>query len=205
MAVTRFNSLVCLAFLLLPFACTEKNKPVGFPGKPLAAGDIVFRRGVGLASRAVLTVDKKGGGYSHVGIVVKDRGMWKVVHAVPGEPVNPGEPDRVKMETIETFFAAGKAVSGAVMRVNTSPDVHSKAARLALRLYYEQVLFDHRYDKEDTTEMYCTELVEFAYIRAGLDLVEKKCSEIDFPGFSGFYLLPSDIQNSKYLQLIDSF
>lgn len=205
MAATRLIILVCLGILFLFFGCTQKRKQFLFPEKPLSEGDLVFRRGTGLASRAVLTVDQKGGGYSHVGIVVKDSGNWKVVHAVPGEADKPGEPDRVKMEPIGLFFACDRAVSGAVMRVGASPAILSRAARRAVGLYREGVLFDHHYDKEDTTAMYCTELIEFVYSHAGLDLTEKKCSRTGFPGFSGVYILPSDIQSSKYLKLVESF
>ena len=51
----------------------------------LRAGDVVFRRGGGLTSRAVLMADAQGQ-YSHIGIVVDSAGQKMIVHAVPGEP-----------------------------------------------------------------------------------------------------------------------
>ena len=61
-------------------------------------GDIVFRRGVGLSSEAVLYVDS--GQYSHVGIVANYQGKKMIIHAVPGEKEFEGDIDRIKMATI---------------------------------------------------------------------------------------------------------
>ena len=200
--MSQFFKAVCL--LLLITGCENVRNPVFLPNKPLSEGDIVFRRGTGLASRAVLTIDKKGA-YSHVGIVVKDEGVWKVIHAVPGETDLPDEPERVKMELTEVFFAPDKAVSGAVMRVDADSSVRVKAAKLAINLYRLKVPFDHSYNKDDTTKMYCSELLAYVYSRSGIDLVEGKYSEIHMLEFSGIYILPSDIQHSRHLYLVESF
>lgn len=84
-------------------------------------GDIVFRRGTGITSRAVLVADK-GGAYSHTGIVVSVPSgtggtEWRVVHIVPGEYDAEGVKDRIKAEELSLFFAPDRAVEGAVMRV----------------------------------------------------------------------------------------
>ena len=63
------------------------------------AGDIVFRRGGGFTSHAVVTLDARGY-YSHVGMVVDTAGRMMVVHAVPGEPDYEGDPDRVKLDSL---------------------------------------------------------------------------------------------------------
>lgn len=194
----------CLGLLLLLGACKENRACKAFPSKPLCQGDIVFRRGTGLASRAVLTVDAEGA-YSHVGVVVNDRGAWKVIHAVPGESGSVDELDKLKMEDVDAFFAADRAVAGAVMRTDADSLTKVAAVQRAIRMYRDGVLFDHNYDKEDTTEMYCSELVEFIYARSGLDLTGGRASCLNMPGFSGLYLLPGDIQRSVHLRLVESF
>ena len=73
----------------------------------LREGDVVFRRGTGLISRAVLAADEDGQ-FSHIGIVVRNGNHWMVVHAVPGEPEFKGDSDRVKMEPIASFFCSEK-------------------------------------------------------------------------------------------------
>lgn len=82
----------------------------------LREGDVVFRRGGGLVSRAVLAADR-GGVYSHVGVVARVAGALMVVHVVPGEPDSLGVQDVMKIETPLEFFAPRKAGRGAVMRL----------------------------------------------------------------------------------------
>lgn len=175
-----------------------------FPDSLLHEGDIVFRRGTGLVSRAVLTADRKGI-YSHIGIIVKDKKVWKVVHAVPGEPDFEKDPDRIKMETTEVFFSKQKAICGAVMRVKDEPLKSIKAAKRAIHLFRKRILFDHEYNLDDSSKMYCTELINYIYKQEGIDLTKGKYSKINIPGFSGTYLLPGDIQQSDKLASIFHF
>jgi len=182
----------------------ENNNRRQFPDSLLQEGDIVFRRGSGLASRAILSTDRRGV-YSHIGIIVKDKGIWKVVHAVPGEPDFKGDPDRIKMETIEIFFSKQRAICGAIMRVKNEPLKSKNAAKEAIRLLKKRVLFDHDYNLEDSTKMYCTELVYFVYKKERIDLSKGEYSKINIPGFNERYLLPGDIQQSDKLNSIFHF
>lgn len=181
-----------------------RKPPISIPQDLLHEGDVVFRRGTGLASRIVLTADSKGI-YSHTGIVKKKKDKWYVIHAVPGEPDFKDEPDRVKMEEIEKFFAPQKAISGAVMRVEGDSATCCRAATSAERFHKAYILFDHHYNLEDTTEMYCTELIDYVFRKEGIDLVEGRISKLSLPGFNGNYLLPNDIAQSKKLCIIYYF
>lgn len=200
----------------------------------LQEGDIVFRRGSGATSRAVLAADK-GGVYSHIGIVVRlplgrtdarDIGDgeqatagsdWRIVHIVPGEPDACDVRDRIKMERPEDFFAHDRAVEGAVMRVEaetkdeaTGEDdamdgIPARAARRALKLAATELAFDHDYDLSDTTRMYCTELVHHVFMCEGLDLTAGKRSRLNAPVFSGDYIFPTDILRNSHLKTIYRF
>lgn len=66
-------------------------------------GDLAFRCGRGVFSRAVMSAEEEPL-YSHVGVLVKEEGTWKVVHAVPGESEFSGDFDRVKAEALDGFF-----------------------------------------------------------------------------------------------------
>ena len=66
-------------------------------------------------------------------------------------------------------------------------------------------LFDHRYDLADTSEMYCTELVDFAYRKVGIDLAEGRISRLEIPAFGGVYLLPGDLAANRALRVIYHF
>ena len=169
----------------------------------LRVGDVVFRRGGGFESHAVISLDAHGQ-YSHVGIVVDTLGRKMIVHAVPGEPDFEGDEDRVKLDEVEKFFSSIYANKGAVMRCQDSLKA-SVAADVALSVYRRGVLFDHDYEIGDTTKMYCTELVMYAYQRAGLNLVSNAPHGISLPLVQTNVYFPSDVYESKWLRTIVSF
>ncbi len=174
-----------------------------FPESILQEGDLAFREGDGLASKIILTIDKNTN-YSHIGIVVRHNEKWKIIHAVPGEPDFEGDQDRIKIEDLQTYFSKSRAPSGAVMRAkNTS--ISKEAARKAFDLYQRNILFDHSYNLEDTTKMYCTEFIHHIFKNTGMDLTQGRRSIVNSFGSSTIYILPSDIQKSSELKLIYSF
>lgn len=196
-----------LFFLLAISGCINKEEAtsaVHFPYDLLRDGDVVFRRGTGIVSRAVVMANKQGH-YSHIGIVVKEKGKWMIVHAVPGEPDFEGDPDRVKMDDVSRFFSSEYAKSGALMRVSADSTLCHQAARHAVKLYEANVLFDHEYNLNDSSRMYCTELIDYVYKQQHVDLSEGRISSVRIPGLSGDYLLPSDIQQSSLLCMIYNF
>lgn len=166
----------------------------------LHTGDLVFRRGGGVTSHTVIALDKKGE-YSHVGIVVDSAGVKMVVHAVPDEPDFEGDPDRVKMDSPETFFSSIHARLGEVCRPKDSL-VACRTAEEAMKVYLRHTLFDHAYDDSDTTRMYCTELVVHAFRKAGVELVGEKRHDVDIPILKMECIFPSDLLESDYLESV---
>ncbi|MCD8079682.1 MAG: hypothetical protein LUF04_04490 [Bacteroides sp.] len=197
-----------LIFLFLSLFCgchkREETSVSVFPEHLLREGDLVFRRGTGIASRLVLAADRKGM-YSHIGIVICRDSVWEVIHAVPGEPDFRGDPDRVKMEPVQRFFARDRAACGALMRVQGDPARNRLAARQALACYEAGMLFDHQYDLSDSTRVYCTELVQRCYLKEGTDLAEERITPLNVPALNGSYILPSDISNHPQIELIYQF
>lgn len=171
------------------------------PLDSLRDGDLALRQGTGLDSEAVLRLDSAGGQYSHIGIVVSDNGKWKVVHAVPGESRD--GIDRVKIEPIDTFFLSTRAAHGAVMRLRGCSAVAAReAAQSAARLV--GVPFDYNYNWQDTTRLYCTQLIAVAYSSAGIDLLS------GVPRLSGrntknIIVFPGDIASNDSLTTIFRF
>ena len=169
----------------------------------LKAGDVVFRRGAGFTSHAVL-VAEKGGTYSHTGIVVDSAGVLMIVHAVPGEPDFEGDEDRVKMELPQVFFHPMRALQGAVYRHVDSCAAQQAAIR-ALQTYRRQPLFDHDYDDTDTTRLYCTELVVHAYSQTTSPLTGVHHQHLHLVGFEADCILPSDVLACKDLKKVITF
>lgn len=174
------------------------------PVEILADGDLVFRRGTGLLSH-VVTSASKDGVYSHIGILKKIGNEWFVIHAVPDEPDIEGDSDRVKIDSLSRFFMSDRAVRGMIARITEDTLVASKAACTACEMARQGILFDHDYNLADTSRMYCSELVEFAYRKAGICLSEGRRTQIHVPAMGGTYLMPDDIAHNRKLKIIYSF
>ncbi|MCL2290048.1 MAG: hypothetical protein FWC34_05000, partial [Bacteroidetes bacterium] len=181
---------VLLLFLFFLVGCPPPPFSLQIDETILQEGDLVFRRGMSVASRVVLAADKEGG-YSHIGIIVKDATGWKVIHAVPGETDKEYPEEIVKKETLSQFFAPKRAVSGAIFRLDTNENIGVLAAEKAQTLFERKLPFDHKYNLEDSTEMYCTELIVFAFQYAGIDISEGR--RRTYPAIRGEFILPSDI------------
>lgn len=198
--------LMAVVVMMAMTACSVRVDEGGtvrddVPLDSLRDGDLALRQGTGLDSEAVLRLDSAGGQYSHIGIVVNDNGKWKVVHAVPGESRD--GIDRVKIEPIDTFFLSTRAAHGAVMRLRGCSAVAAReAAQSAARLV--GVPFDYNYNWQDTTRLYCTQLIAVAYSSAGIDLLS------GVPRLSGrntknIIVFPGDIASNDSLTTIFQF
>ena len=181
-----------LFILWVSFVCPSchnlgKTDSQTLPTELFSDGDLAFRRGTGFMSRIVVAADKNGT-YSHVGILKKMQGEWHVIHAVPGEPEFKGDPDRVK-----------------IVRWGKDSLPAARAAQTALLMAQRGILFDHDYNLSDSSQMYCTELIEFAYRKEGIDLSEGRITHMDLPVVRGTYLLPSDLLLNKHLKTIYDF
>jgi hypothetical protein len=170
---------------------------------PLEDGDLVFRKGRGAKSWAVLRADAEGI-YSHIGIVVRQDSVFQVIHITPGERKNGEAVDRIKMEPLDEFWHSERAKHGAVYRL-IGDSSRRIAAQHAIRLLQKGLLFDHDYELADTTTMYCTQLVWYVYTLAGKDISGGKRSLINAPLYSGTYIFPSDIYTNNELSLIYKF
>ena len=136
--------------------------------------------------------------YSHIGILHYDSltARWMVVHAVPGE-AEAGEPEYLKSEPIEEFYAADRAFQGAWARVDCADSIAAEAARYALQKVAERVEFDNDYQLSDTMQLYCTELIWQAYLHQGIDLSDQQRHDVPlFVCKDGECIFPSDIEKS---------
>ena len=195
--------MLMLLLLSLLTVCCERAETNRFASVKLEEGDLVFRRGTGAKSRAVMQADSLGI-YSHVGIAVRRDESFGVIHVTPGERQKGDTVDKVKMESLDEFWSTARAVHGAVYRLKDSK-TGAMASSQALRLLDKGILFDHDYLLNDTTQMYCTELVWCAYSLAGVDISSGRRSRINMPVFGGMYIFPSDIYLNPQFELVFSF
>ena len=191
---------VIIFFLFI--SCSQKQQK-SVENIEFQQGDLVFRKGTGVKSQAVLYADSMGA-YSHTGIVVLKDSVFQVVHITPNEREKGEKVDKIKIEPISEFWRKDRAEHGAVYRLKDNGLVEI-AAQQALRLSQKEILFDHDYKLNDTTEMYCTELVWYAYLQAGKDISFGKRSVLNSPLCTGTFIFPSDIYTNSEFVLIYKF
>lgn len=212
MAIVSSNfkkSILLIMFIMLMYACgnktaTTNDSYINEINAMISEGDVVFRRGEGIVSQVVLAHDLDGN-YSHIGLVVRDDGKLKIAHSVPGEYENPEDIDRVKIDDIETFFSNNHASKGAIKRFALNEEQKGILSNKAIDKFVNKVLFDHHYNLEDTSELYCTEFVNHVFMSIGIDLSEGRRTSAYIPGMQGDYIMPSDIYNNEELKLIYCF
>lgn len=161
----------------------------------LRNGDLLFRNGCGYESHVVTNMS--AGDYSHVGIAYRTEEGWCVIHAVPGE-AEEGEPEVLKCESIAEFYRCDRAKAGACARVHCADSLADAAARHAMRLVERRVEFDNDYDLEDSSQLYCTELVRLVYADCGVDLCEERRHKAPIIA-KGEVIYPEDIWKSPFI------
>ena len=185
-------------FLLLTTGCHRGGRAEEFvlpDTVQLQTGDLVFRRGESRESRAVTTFDRKSD-YTHVGVVINVNGRWMVLHAVPNERATKQEKDSVKLEPVGTFFRSDRAVKGGVFRYPITLGDTMRLLQKGLDIHDRHLLFDDQVDLEDTTAVYCTDLVWFLYQQAlHIDLSEGRRHHL--PLFPELIFCSDILQNEK--------
>ena len=194
--MSRFFRQICCAVLsglMLLTGCNGSGEPREFPTASIREGDLAFRCGRGVFSRAV-TLSEEEGVYSHVGVVVQEQGKWKVVHSVPGEQESEEDFDRVKTEDLEVFFSPRRACRGALVHTGlTEPSAVGLLRKEAMRMAADSVRFDHSYCLKDSSEVYCTEFVWLLYKRLGIDLSEGRRRHVHLFNINDDVILPEHL------------
>lgn len=172
MLISIRNSLSLIFIALCVVQCSTREEVVpAIPVQELREGDVAFRLGRTLESDAIASVAEGESRYSHVGVIVGRGDSLRIVHI---EPERDGE-ERVKMESVEAFFHPAVAVAGCVARYeNLTEPQRQTIEREALRLYAKGVEFDHDYSLRDTSQMYCSELVDYVFRRADVVFAEQR-------------------------------
>lgn len=183
-----------------PATVPKAPAPLVYSAADFRSGDVVFRRGRSLLSRAVLSADGEIP-YSHVGIVKREGGRVLVIHVEPADQF--GGEGFVLAEPLAAFLAADKASSAAIYRPLSGIAAAAAAAvEKASAFAARRVPFDGGFDLATDDELYCTELVWRSYRLAGTDLVDGKLDRLQMPLGKERYILPSSLAKSRYLNLV---
>lgn len=197
-------SMLILGFLVLDYVGESLEEPrpeaLAFEGVGFEPGDVLFRRGRSLMSRAVLSADTASR-FSHVGIVHLVEGDPVVVHASPGASLV--HETKIKVEPVASFLGQTHASAAALYRPREKyRAIGERAAVIAHGYALEERVFDAAFSLATENALYCTELVWRSYLEAGLDLVDSEFDHLPLPLYQEKCLLPSRLQASPYLQLV---
>ena len=168
-------------------------------------GDIVLRKGVSMESHLIASADGQSS-YTHCGIIARMGDSIVVVHAVPYEPDFDGDVDRVKAESLRSFFSEKRASGGCLLRCNASHKIARRSAQKAVELFRRGTLFDHSFNCNDTTKMYCSELVEYVYLKNGITIIGTGQHNYNVPGLRlQNVIFPSDFLEAKRVRVVKRF
>lgn len=191
--------LVIICALLFPKSLEERAiinastySSIDIDTSLLQDGDIIFRRGISFVSNLVLENDSESP-YSHVGIVSFFNNELFVIHAVPDESEN--GIDYVRKDPLNLFLRTDRASAFAVIRYNNITAA-KKASAYSKKCYDSKILFDDEFSLQDSSKLYCTELVWLAFKNANVNLTESKFDTLSIPIGENPYLLPGTILNS---------
>jgi hypothetical protein len=183
------------------FIIKDRTAPLRVDEASIEEGDIVFRRGIGMASDFVVSLDT-GSRYSHVGIVCKRDGHLFVIHILPDE--QNGTDDCVRMDPLEVFLSTDNASRYVLCRLSGGRrEISRKAVEYAMALWREGVRYDYDLDATNARCLYCSELVWIAYKRAGVDLIDGVLDRANLPFYQGRYVMISRLFSSRWLQRND--
>lgn len=149
----------CLgAWLAWPRAESEARAPYRLTAAEVALlepGDVILRRGSGIVSDFIAQVLKEPHDVSHCGIIARhDSALW-VIHAVSSSL---SDFDGMQAHRLQAFVGQSKPGSVVVSRLRTDRD-RGLIAERAKGYLRRLVPFDHAFDLEDSSTIYCSELV----------------------------------------------
>lgn len=119
----------------------------------LQTGDVVFRMGIGAQSTLLAHLNRTDRGFSHCGIVVRQRGYPYVYHSIGGED-NPDA--RLRKDSAHRFFSPRQSTALAIARYPLDTSVVSD---IITRYYRNRPKFDLSFSMATDDELYCTEFV----------------------------------------------
>ncbi len=123
----------------------------------LQDGDIILRKGYGFVSNRIIETLNDTLDISHCGVIVKIDSGWSVVHAIPGRFSPFSKDDGVIITTLSSFME--EAYPNSIIITRLKRDTLEQVAQKALSYAKRKAPFDYDFNLNDTTSLYCSELI----------------------------------------------
>ena len=169
----------------------------------LQNGDLVLRRGISIESFAVVKAEKNSY-FSHIGLIIMERGKPYVIHAEPGE--SPFKNDPVKKEPLRYFLQTGKASHFAIYRSHLDQKGLNRVIAQARLFYLQKCRFDNNYDLTTDHNLYCSELILKSYRQGNqsINSLLRQLEEVNIVLVRKKILMPGAFINSSLFYKICS-
>lgn len=176
------------------FSYKEKPRPKkGIPYKTdpkvysfLQEGDVLLRQGTGPFSVQIVRFMDEIRPFSHCGIVCSINDTLQIVHSISPEF---SSADGVQTQSIPDFFADVADSNIAIVRPKMSETEKQTFVNEAKRLLRKQIKFDHNFEFNDSTKLYCSEFVHNCYVKSKKNdpFTLKKDCQVPLMLFEGFF------------------
>lgn len=145
----------------------------------LQDGDLILRRGHGWVSDMIANVLKEEYDLSHCGIIAEHQGELWVIHSVSNSV---SDADGMQAHRLRAFISQSKRGSVVVTRLRTDLDRGGIAIR-AKDYLRRKVPFDHHFDRNDTSSLFCSELIaRILHDGYGVDVFDSTESDLAVSG-----------------------
>lgn len=129
------------------------------------SGDVLLRLGSSFVSSFIAKSFPDSHGMSHCGILVQDKGIWKVIHSISGRISGV---DGIRIESASSFMA--NALDNKVILVKPKFLIDGQLiSNIANKYLFKHPEFDHDFNLHDRDKLYCSELVRAVYLDAGIE------------------------------------
>ena len=161
----------------------------------LKTGDVVLRMGLGTDSHLLSLLNQTDKSYSHCGIVIMERGYAYVYHSIGGED-NPDA--RLRRDPVAYFYSAARNSAIAIVRYDMDDSGINRLVNVVYNNYRIRPRFDLKFDLKTDEELYCSEFVYKALLRAARDTAYLPTSHLA----AGDYVAIDNLFINKHARLI---
>ena len=187
-------SMLPLFVCLNCWSCSNGQKDES-PNKALIdslaqEGDMVLKCGHGQISRLIIKTLDEEIDISHSAILFKDSNEFGLLHSVSGSLE---ESDGVQNISLKKFLTDVKKGTFFILRPQINSTKTQVVLRKALTKLKQDIPFDHAFNNADSTELYCSEFIQFIFEEgAGISCFEtKSISEKNIYMFNSIFNNPN--------------
>lgn len=153
----------------------------------LQDGDIVLRYGHGLVSDYIVNAFDEKYQISHCGIINKTPKGLEIIHSESSSMLSF---EGIQRQDFDEFIDAGHLNSVIIVRYNRSDSAGRAKITQRAQYYLDKAIpFDYSFDTQDTTSMYCSEIIWHIFLDVFKHDIFLKSGETEpyFKQFANFY------------------